>query len=150
MLALGVTVLLSKETKRGKSGIPGSLGIPFLGETLSFLSANNSNKGCYEFVRLRRSWYGKWFKTRIFGKIHVYVPSVDGAKTIFANDFALFNKGYVKSMADAVGKNSLLCVPHESHRRIRRLLSEPFSMNSLSKFVQKIDCMLNRFDADDI
>ncbi|XP_071913546.1 abscisic acid 8'-hydroxylase 1-like isoform X2 [Coffea arabica] len=144
VLALGVTVLLSKETKRGKSGIPGSLGIPFLGETLSFLSANNSNKGCYEFVRLRRSWYGKWFKTRIFGKIHVYVPSVDGAKTIFANDFALFNKGYVKSMADAVGKNSLLCVPHESHRRIRRLLSEPFSMNSLSKFVQKIDCMLSK------
>ena len=74
----------------------------------------------------------------------MYVPSVDGAKTIFANDFALFNKGYVKSMADAVGKNSLLCVPHESHRRIRRLLSEPFSMNSLSKFVQKIDCMLSK------
>ncbi|KAL6220604.1 hypothetical protein ACLB2K_008360 [Fragaria x ananassa] len=45
-------------------------------------------------------------------------------------------------MADCVGKNSLLCVPHEKHRRIRRLLSEPFSMNSLSQFVQKFDKML--------
>lgn len=86
--------------------------------------------------------YGKWFKTRIFGKIHVFVPSTEGAKIIFSNDFAKFNKGYVKSMADCVGKNSLLCVPHEKHRRIRRLLSEPFSMNSLSQFVQKFDKML--------
>lgn len=72
----------------------------------------------------------------------MFVPSVDGAKTIFANDFSLFNKGYVKSMADAVGKKSLLCVPHDSHKRIRRLLSDPFSMNSLSIFVQKFDRML--------
>lgn len=72
----------------------------------------------------------------------MFVPSVEGAKAIFTNDFALFNKGYVKSMADAVGKKSLLCVPQESHKRIRRLLSDPFSMNSLSKFVQRFDEML--------
>lgn len=86
--------------------------------------------------------HGKWFKTRIFGKIHVFVPSTEGARMIFSNDFALFNKGYVKSMADAVGKKSLLCTPHESHKRIRRLLSDPFSMNSLSDFVRKFDAML--------
>ncbi|KAJ9172746.1 hypothetical protein P3X46_015956 [Hevea brasiliensis] len=47
-------------------------------------------------------------------------------------------------MADAVGEKSLLCVPHESHKRIRRLLSDPFSMPSLSKFVQKFDHMLTQ------
>lgn len=72
----------------------------------------------------------------------MFVPSVEGAKAIFTNDFALFNKAYVKSMADAVGKKSLLCVPQESHKRIRRLLSDPFSMNSLSKYVQRFDKML--------
>lgn len=45
-------------------------------------------------------------------------------------------------MADAVGKKSLLCVPVESHKRIRRLLSEPFSMTSLSAFVTTFDKML--------
>jgi len=45
-------------------------------------------------------------------------------------------------MADAVGKKSLLCVPVESHKRIRRLLSEPFSMTSLSAFVTKFDKLL--------
>jgi hypothetical protein len=45
-------------------------------------------------------------------------------------------------MADAVGKKSLLCVPVESHKRIRRLLSEPFSMTSLSAFITKFDKLL--------
>lgn len=72
----------------------------------------------------------------------MFVPTTDGAKKIFANDFGLFNKGYVKSMADAVGEKSLLCVPQESHKRIRRLLSDPFSMSSLSKFVKQFDNML--------
>lgn len=85
---------------------------------------------------------GRWFKTRLFGKIHIFIPSPEGARTIFANDFVLFNKGYVKSMADAVGQKSLLCVPVESHKRIRGLLSEPFSMTSLSAFVTKFDKML--------
>ncbi|KAJ7944244.1 Cytochrome P450 family protein [Quillaja saponaria] len=62
---------------------------------------------------------------------------------ILANDFVQFNKGYVKSMADAVGEKSLLCVPHESHKRIRRLLSDPFSMNSLAKFVKNFDKVLS-------
>lgn len=96
----------------------------------------------YAFDDFCETRHGKWFKTRIFGKTHVFVPSIEGAKTIFSNDFAQFNKGYVKSMADAVGEKSLLCVPHESHKRIRRLLSDPFSMNSLSDFVQKFDKML--------
>lgn len=72
----------------------------------------------------------------------MFVPSTEGARAIFSDDFAKFNKGYVKSMADCVGEKSLLCVPHEDHKRIRHLLSEPFSMNSLSTFVQKFDKVL--------
>ncbi|XP_006467149.3 abscisic acid 8'-hydroxylase 3-like [Citrus sinensis] len=142
VFSLGVAFFISKSWGR-KAEIPGRLGLPFIGETLSFFSATNSTKGCYNFVKVRRLRYGKWFKTRILGKIHMFVPSTEGAKMIFTSDFANFNKGYVKSMADAVGKNSLLCVPHESHKRIRRLLSDPFSMNSLSKFVKTFDKMLS-------
>ncbi|KAL5557343.1 hypothetical protein UlMin_039579 [Ulmus minor] len=142
VLFLGAIFLFSKGWRWVSNDIPGRLGLPFLGETFSFLSATNSTKGCYDFVKLRRLWYGKWFKTRLFGKIHVFVPSTNGAKMIFTNDFVHFNKGYVRSMADAVGEKSLLCVSHENHKRIRRLLSDPFSMKSLAEFVQKFDKML--------
>ncbi|XP_065851443.1 abscisic acid 8'-hydroxylase 1-like [Euphorbia lathyris] len=135
-------IYLRSRRKAASGGISGQLGLPLIGETFSFMSATNSAKGCYQFVRLRRLWYGKWFKTRIFGKIHVFVPSREGARQIFSNEFVDFNKGYVKSMADAVGINSLLCVPHHTHSRIRRLLSHPFSLPSLSIFLHKFDNIL--------
>ncbi|XP_045829827.1 cytochrome P450 90A1-like [Trifolium pratense] len=144
-ISIGLTYFASRAWKRAKTNredIPGRLGLPLIGETFSFLSATNSTRGCYDFVRLRRLWHGRWFKTRLFGKVHIFIPNPEGARTIFANDFGLFNKGYVKSMADAVGKKSLLCVPVESHKRIRRLLSEPFSMTSLSAFITKFDKLL--------
>ncbi|KAM0970379.1 hypothetical protein FF1_018463 [Malus domestica] len=142
-----VTVLLVPKIARGrvtssKGSIPGGLGLPIFGETLSFLSTSNSAKGCYDFVRRRRMLYGDWFKTRLFGKIHVYVPSSEGARTIFASDFATFDKAYLKPMSDAVGVDSLLVVAQETHRRIRRLLSDPFSMSSLPTFIQKLDKIL--------
>ncbi|XP_031253886.1 abscisic acid 8'-hydroxylase 3-like isoform X1 [Pistacia vera] len=142
-ITLCLSIAWRRVTRTENSYIPGRLGLPFIGETFSFFSATNSSKGCYDFVRLRRLRHGNWFKTRLLGKIHVFAPSTEGARTIFANDFVKFNKGYVKSMADAVGEKSLLCVTHESHKRIRRLLSDPFSMNSLSKFVKNFDKMLS-------
>ncbi|GLT39174.1 hypothetical protein SLA2020_133800 [Shorea laevis] len=146
LIATGLTFLLSKAWTRVSSrkahNIPGRLGLPFLGETISFLSATDSIKGCYEFVRLRRLWHGKWFKTRIFGQIHVFVPSAEAARTVFTSEFVNFNRGFIKSMADAAGEKSLFSVPQETHKRIRRLLSDTFSMNSLSKFLKKVDKML--------
>ncbi|KAJ9166840.1 hypothetical protein P3X46_021536 [Hevea brasiliensis] len=131
-------------TSNKEDKIPGGLGLPFVGETFSFLSATNSTRGCYDFVRLRRKWYGKWFKTRMFGKIHVFVPSIEAAKKVFTNDFGEFNKGYIKSMATVVGEKSVFAVPIESHTRIRHVLSALFSMSSLSKFVEKFDQMLSQ------
>lgn len=102
------------------------------------------NDTCMQNHLPRFCRYGKWFRTRLFGQIHVFVPSVEGAKTVFSNDFVVFNKGYLKSMADAVGKKSLLCVPRDVHRRIRGILADPLSMNSVSKFVPKFDRELSQ------
>lgn len=55
VLSIGVTFLVCKLGWKTVA-IRGRLGLPFIGETFSFLSATNSTKGCYEFVRLRRQW----------------------------------------------------------------------------------------------
>lgn len=57
--SIGLTYLASrawKKTTSKRENIPGRLGLPLIGETFSFLSATNSTRGCYDFVRLRRLW----------------------------------------------------------------------------------------------
>lgn len=72
----------------------------------------------------------------------MFVPSTDGARMILSNDFVKFNKGYMKALLDCIGDKSLFTVSHENHKRIRDLLSDLFSMNSLSSFIEKFDKML--------
>jgi hypothetical protein len=58
-LSIGLTYLASRAWKRAtnnREDIPGRLGLPLIGETFSLLSATNSTRGCYDFVRLRRLW----------------------------------------------------------------------------------------------
>lgn len=59
LFSIAITFSVSKAWRkitRDGEDIPGRLGLPFIGETFSFLSATNSTKGCYDFVRLRRVW----------------------------------------------------------------------------------------------
>ncbi|KDP36557.1 hypothetical protein JCGZ_08324 [Jatropha curcas] len=136
--------ITASTSKSNEEEIPGGVGVPFFGETFSFLSATNSTRGCYDFVKLRRKWYGKWFKTKMFGKIHVFAPTTEAARQVFSNDFGEFNKGYIKSMATVVGAKSVFAAPLESHTRIRHVLSALFSMPSLSKFVGNFDQILSQ------
>ncbi|XP_077221492.1 cytochrome P450, family 722, subfamily A, polypeptide 1 [Tasmannia lanceolata] len=118
---------------------PGSSGFPLIGETLSFLAANNSSRGFYDFVRIRRIRYGNCFKTNIFGNTHVFVSGKESAKAVLGNDFVDFTKRYMKSIAATVGDRSLLCVPHHEHKFIRSRLSTLFTTNSMSSFIKQFD-----------
>ncbi|XP_068638545.1 abscisic acid 8'-hydroxylase 2 [Aristolochia californica] len=118
---------------------PGSRGFPLIGETLSFLAANNSSKGFYDFVRIRRLRYGNCFKTNIFGKTHVFVSNRGAAKAVLGSDFQNFTKTYMRSIAEAVGSKSLLCTPQPDHSLIRGRLSDLFTTESMSSVIQQFD-----------
>ncbi|XP_010263599.1 PREDICTED: abscisic acid 8'-hydroxylase 3 [Nelumbo nucifera] len=121
---------------------PGTGGLPLIGESLQFLSANSSAKGLYHFVHIRRLRYGNCFKTNIFGKTHVFVSSVESAKAILSNDFVNFTKRYVKSISELVGDQSILCATQEYHRLIRGRLSNLFTMDSTSSFIKHFDHLI--------
>ncbi|PPR82953.1 hypothetical protein GOBAR_AA37759 [Gossypium barbadense] len=124
----------------GTSNIPpGSLGLPFIGETIQFMAAINGDKGFYDFVRVRSERYGNCFKTNIFGETHVFVKSTESAKTILNNEQGRFTKRYIKSIAELVGNQSLLCASPHHHKLLRARLINLFSSNSISLLVKQFD-----------
>ncbi|XP_043713164.1 abscisic acid 8'-hydroxylase 2 [Telopea speciosissima] len=129
--------------RKSTQGIPpGSLGFPLIGETLDFLAANRSNKGLYDFVHTRRLRYGSsCFKTNIYRRTHIFLSSIKSAKTILmSKDEVNFSKRYMRSIAELVGKESLLCAsPQGHHRLLRGRLSALFTTNVVSLFVQRFD-----------
>ncbi|KAH1244318.1 Abscisic acid 8'-hydroxylase 2 [Glycine max] len=119
-------------------------GLPFVGETLQFMAAINSSKGVYEFVHARRLRYEKCFKTKLFGETHVFISSTESAKVIVnkENEGGKFSKRYIKSIAELVGADSLLCAAQQHHKLIRSHLFSFFSTDSLSSFVQLFDSLV--------
>ncbi|CAK7346333.1 unnamed protein product [Dovyalis caffra] len=118
---------------------PGSCGLPLIGETVQFLAAVSSGRGFYDFIRARRLRYGNCFKTNIFGVTQVFVSSTESAKTILINESGKFTKRYIKSIAELVGDQSLLCASHEHHKLIRSRLAKLFSTSSISIFIKHFD-----------
>ncbi|KAG4391889.1 hypothetical protein AAZX31_04G029600 [Glycine max] len=132
---------------KNKSSIgipPGNRGLPFVGETLQFMAAINSSKGVYEFVHARRLRYGKCFKAKLFGETHVFISSRESAKVIVnkENEGGKFSKSYIKSIAELLGRDSLLCAAQQHHKLIRARLFSLFSTDSLSSFVQLFDSLV--------
>ncbi|KAG2692623.1 hypothetical protein I3760_08G061200 [Carya illinoinensis] len=118
---------------------PGSPGLPLIGETLQFMASIYSGKGFYHFVRIRHLQYGNCFRTNIFGETHIFVSSTESAKAILNNDSGKFTKRYIRSIAELVGDQSLLCASDQHHKLIRTRLSSFFSATSISVFVKQFD-----------
>lgn len=88
------------------------------------------------FIKYR---YGKCFKTSLFCKRQVFVASVEAAKVVLGGDFVSFTKGYMRSIGELVGEQSLLCATQQHHRFIRHRLSELFTVDSISLFIKQFD-----------
>ncbi|XP_062164443.1 abscisic acid 8'-hydroxylase 3 [Alnus glutinosa] len=128
------------QRRESTAGIPpGSRGLPLIGETLQFMASINSGRGFYDFVRVRRLRYGNCFRTNLFGETHVFVSSTESAKAILNNDLGKFTKRYIRSIAELVGDQSLLCAAHQEHKLIRSRLATLFSTSSISVFIKQFD-----------
>lgn len=143
-LVLWVVNILSRRRRRGGKTVasfpPGSCGWPLVGETLSFIAANNSNRGVYDFVQTRYTRYGNCFKTSIFGETHVFVSSAEAAKSVLGGDSPDFSKRYVRSIAELLGEHSLLCASADHlHRLVRRRIAGLFTLGSVSATVEAFD-----------
>ncbi|KEH17088.1 cytochrome P450 family 90 protein [Medicago truncatula] len=118
----------------------GHMGLPFIGEMLSFLWYFKIVRRPDDFINAKRRKYGDgvgMFRTHLFGvpSIIVYTPAV--------NKFVLFSDDNFKqewSTVELLGRTSMMAVHGIAHMRVRNFvlnaINRPKSLSRIATFVQ--------------
>ncbi|KAG6789042.1 hypothetical protein POTOM_005126 [Populus tomentosa] len=119
-----MTIRLS--SSKYKTPLPlGTLGWPFIGETIDFVSCAYSDRP-ESFMDKRRRMYGKVFKSHIFGTPTIVSTDAEVSKFILQSDAKVFVPSYPKSLTELMGKSSILLINGSLQRRIHGLIGAFF------------------------
>ncbi|XP_061376585.1 3beta,22alpha-dihydroxysteroid 3-dehydrogenase isoform X1 [Gastrolobium bilobum] len=110
---------------------PGSLGLPFIGETLQLISAYKSDNP-EPFIDQRVNRYGPIFTTHVFGEPTVFSAEPETNRFILLNEGKLFDCSYPGSISNLLGKHSLLLMKGSLHKRMHSLTMS-FANSSIIK-----------------
>ncbi len=107
---------------------PGSLGLPWIGETLGFLRDP-------DFATKRQQQYGSLFKSRILGQTTVFFCGPEANAFLLASHADCFSwrGGWPNSFKELLGE-SLFLQEGAEHRRNRRLLMPAFHGKALAGY----------------
>lgn len=113
---------------------PGSLGLPFLGETLQLYSQNPK---VFFASRLKR--YGEVFKTHVLGCPCVILASPEAARMVLVSQAHLFKPTYPPSKERMIGAQALFFHQGDYHLRLRRLVKGWLGPDALRALVPDVE-----------
>ncbi|KAL4369405.1 hypothetical protein GQ457_05G025020 [Hibiscus cannabinus] len=129
------SILNSSETIRHKLPL-GSMGWPFVGETIQFISCAYSDRP-ESFMDCRRRMYGKVFKSHIFGAPTIVSTDSDVNRFVLHSDAKAFVPFYPKSLTELMGKSSILLINGSLQRKIHGLVGSFFKSPLLKHQITK-------------
>lgn len=109
---------------------PGSLGLPFIGETLQMISAYKTDNP-EPFLDQRVSRYGSVFTSHVFGEPTVFSTDPETNRFILTNE-KVFECSYPGSISNLLGKHSLLLMKGSLHKKMHSLTMS-FANSSIIK-----------------
>ncbi|AES78542.1 putative cholesterol monooxygenase (side-chain-cleaving) [Medicago truncatula] len=119
----------------------GTMGWPFIGETLKFLKPHRSNS-LGSFLQERCSRYGRVFKSHLFGYPTIVSCDFELNMFILQNEGKLFPVDYPKVMHKILGKYALLLVTGELHKKLRStVISFVSASKSESNFLHFVEML---------
>ncbi|KAK1347096.1 Abscisic acid 8'-hydroxylase 4 [Heracleum sosnowskyi] len=124
----------SKASKTESKLPPGSLGWPYIGETLKLFSQNPS---LFFDSRYRR--HGEIFKTHILGYPCVMLASPEAARFVLVTHADLFKPSYPKSKETLIGPSAIFFHQGNYHSQIRKLVQNSLSLNVIRSFIPAIE-----------
>ncbi|XP_041000238.1 3-epi-6-deoxocathasterone 23-monooxygenase CYP90D1-like [Juglans microcarpa x Juglans regia] len=120
-----------------RSTLPlGTLGWPFIGETIEFVSFAYSDRP-ETFMDKRCRIYGKVFKSHIFGSPTIVSTDAEVSKFVLQSDSKTFVPSYPKSLTELMGESSILLINGSLQRKIHGLIGAFFKSPHLKAQITK-------------
>jgi cytochrome P450 len=112
---------------------PGNFGLPWLGETLDFLSQTN-------FLEQRQQRYGSIFKTNILGNPTAIMVGPEANRFILSSHTDCFsNQGWPDTLKSLFGQKALVFQEGAEHRRSRMLLMPTLHGSALAHYLTTME-----------
>nr|ARJ31380.1 ABA 8'-hydroxylase 1 [Epimedium pseudowushanense] len=118
---------------------PGSMGWPYIGETLKLYTENPNT-----FFSNRQKGYGDIFKTHILGCPCIMISSPEAAKIVLVSQANLFKPTYPPSKEKMIGPEAIFFHQGEYHSRLKRLVQSSFLPAALRGSVSEIEKIVLR------
>lgn len=112
---------------------PGSMGWPYIGETLQLYYKDPNI-----FFSHKQNRYGDVFKTHILGCPCVMLGSPEAARFVLVTNADLFKPTYPKSKEKMIGPAALFFHQGPYHAHLRKLVLTSLSPESIKKFIPGI------------
>ncbi|KAF4384138.1 hypothetical protein F8388_001376 [Cannabis sativa] len=138
---LFVFQILFWATPKDMEGIPGRLGWPVIGESFSFISEFSSPSGIFTFMNKRQQKYGKVFKSFVLGRFTVFMTGREASKILLSGKDGMVSLNLFYTGQQVLGPTSLLQTTGDAHKRLRRLIAEPLSIDGLKKYFNFINSL---------
>ncbi|KAF8397461.1 hypothetical protein HHK36_016378 [Tetracentron sinense] len=119
---------------------PGSMGWPFIGETLKLYTQNPNT-----FFSSRQKRYGDIFKTHILGCPCVMISSPEAAKIVLLSRAHLFKPTYPPSKEKMIGPEAIFFHQGEYHSRLKKLIQASFLPSTIRGSVAEIELLVLKF-----
>ncbi|XWS28808.1 hypothetical protein CRYUN_Cryun25bG0103100 [Craigia yunnanensis] len=119
---------------------PGSMGWPYIGETLKLYTENPNS-----FFANRQKRYGDIFKTHILGCPCVMISSSEAARIILVTQAHLFKPTYPLSKEKMIGPEALFFHQGAYHSRLKKLVEASFLPSAIRGSVSEIEQIVLKF-----
>ncbi|MCT7974144.1 cytochrome P450 [Laspinema olomoucense] len=130
--------MTSNETRRSLPLPPGKLGLPLVGETVSFLRDR-------DFQKKRREKYGTVYKTHLFGQPTVVLIGSEANRFLFTHDNSYFTATWPESTRILLGPQSLAIQSGNEHTTRRRLMAQAFLPKAIAGYLPGMEQLTHRY-----
>ncbi|KAL6474687.1 hypothetical protein MHYP_G00157270 [Metynnis hypsauchen] len=111
---------------------PGTMGLPFIGETLQLILQRR------KFLRMKRQKYGFIYKTHLFGNPTVRVMGADNVRQILLGEHKLVAVQWPASVRTILGSDTLSNVHGSQHRNKKKAVMKAFCRDALEHYIPVI------------